>query len=98
APGAFPRLLLWRSHRHPLLLSLEFDQGVGERLQISGQDLVELVNREVDAVVGDAVIGKVVRAYPLAAIARSDERFALVGALAMLLLAFGLEQPRLENA
>ena len=68
------------------MVAVVFDQGVDHGLQVAGHDLVELVEREVDAVVGQAVFGKVVGADPLAAVARADLRLAFVARLAVFLL------------
>ena len=68
-----------RSERRPLLLPLVFHQGVDHRIEVAGDDVVELVEREVDAVVGQAVFGEIVGADPLAAVAGADLGLALVG-------------------
>ena len=59
------------------LLAVVVDQGVGHRLQIAGDDLIELVQRQADAVIGHAVLREVVGADPLAAIAGADQALAL---------------------
>jgi hypothetical protein len=41
------------------------DQRVGHGLHVPGDDLVELVERQADAVIGDAVLGKVTLASPI---------------------------------
>ena len=69
---------------HALLLAVVFDQGVDHRSEVAGQDIVELVERQVDAVIGEAVLGKVVGADPLAAVARADLRLAFAGPLGVL--------------
>ena len=64
------------------------DQCIGDRLQISGDDLIEFVQREIDAMVGDPVLGKVVGANPLAAVPGADQRLSLVGPFLFFFLAF----------
>ncbi len=73
-------------------------QGVGDRLQVAGDDLVELVERQVDAVVGHAVLREVVGADPLAAVAGADEALALGGPLGLLLLQLGIVEAGLQHA
>jgi len=47
-----------RTKRRSLFLPLVFHQGVDHRLQVAGDNAVEFVNREVDAMVGQAIVGK----------------------------------------
>ena len=63
-----PRLLQ-PPHRIAELLAVVVDQRVGDRLQVAGEDLIELVQRQPDAVIGQPVLGKVVGTNPLAAVA-----------------------------
>ena len=57
-------------------------QGLDQLAQVAGDDGVELVERQVDAVVGDAVLREVVGADALAAVAGADQGAALLGPLA----------------
>ena len=81
-----PRILVQAAHLVAELLAVVVDQRVGHRLQVAGDDLVEVVQREADAVVGEAVLREVVGANPLAAVAGADERLALGGPLGVFLL------------
>ena len=65
--------LVQAAHLVAELLAVVVDQRVGHRLQVAGDDLVELVQREADAVVGQAILREVVGANPLAAVAGADE-------------------------
>ena len=76
------------------LVAVVFDQGVAYGLQVAGHDLVELVERQIDAVVGQAVFGKVVGANPLAAIAGADLGLPLVGPLFVFLTLLLFVDPR----
>src|SRR5919201_3261408 len=68
------------------LLGLVFGAERGDKLvELAVHDAIDLVEREVDAVVGDAALRKVVRADALGAIARADERFSRRGGLCLLL-------------
>ena len=52
------------------------NQGVGDFFQVTVHHKIELVQGEVDAVVGYAALGVVVGADALAAVAAADEGFA----------------------
>jgi hypothetical protein len=60
-----------RSRRQPLqpFLSIELHERSDQFVQIPLDDLIELVQRQADAMVGEAALGKVVRADPFAAVA-----------------------------
>ena len=74
------------------------DQGVGDRLQVSGQHVVQLVEREIYTVVGHAVFRKIVSSNALTAVARTDHDLALVGALFKFCLLLQIVDPRLQHA
>src|SRR5699024_9391908 len=78
------------------LLRLGFvDQRLDNLVQAAAvHHLAELVQRQVDAVIGDATLGVVVGANPLAAIAGTDQRAPLVGLLLMAAVMGGLLEPR----
>ncbi len=61
------------------------DQRIDDGLQAAFHDQVELVQREADAVIGEAVLREVVGADLLAAIAGADLLLALLGQLRILL-------------
>src|SRR5439155_159097 len=67
-------------------------QGPDQLAHVAGDDRVQFVEREVDAVVGQAVLREVVGADALAAVARADQRAALLGAGAVQLLLLPLVQ------
>src|SRR4051794_8404605 len=57
----------------------------GDLVQIAAHDLVDLVQGEVDAMVGHAALREVVRADAIAAVARAHEALPLRGFLRLLL-------------
>src|SRR5919109_1898482 len=71
---------------------------VGELLELALEDALELVRRQLDAVVGDSVLGKVVGADLLGALARADLRPARGVELGLLLLALDLVQASAQHA
>jgi hypothetical protein len=50
------------------LALVEFEQSIHQFVEIADHDLIELVDRHVDAVVGDAVLWKIIGADPLTAV------------------------------
>ena len=69
------------------LLAIVVDEGVGNRLQVADDHLIEVVHRQADAVIGHAVLREIVGANPLAAVAGADEAFALGRPFGLLFLA-----------
>ena len=61
-------------------------------------ELVEVVERDLDAVIGDAVLREVVGADLFLAVAGADERLAVRGVFLGLLLLLLLEQARAQDA
>ena len=51
-------------------------QGVDQLVERTVHDLIDFVQREVDAVIGDASLGEVVGADAFGAVAATDQRFA----------------------
>src|SRR5216683_1233047 len=72
-------------------------QGVDKRIDFAVQHVVELVERQVDAMVGDAGLREVVSANSFRTVARADHRTAGLGDLRVLLRVGSLEQPRPQN-
>ncbi len=67
-------------------------QGLQNRIQLAFENAVELVEGEVDAVVGDAALGEVVGADALGAVAAADELAPGFGfALALFLFPGGFQ-------
>src|SRR4051812_24983596 len=58
---------------------------VDDLVELTFHDAVDLVEREVDAVVGDPALREVIGANPLGAVARADEGLARRGGLGLLL-------------
>ena len=56
-----------------------FDQLFGQQTDVSGDDLVQLLDRQPDSVVGNPVVRIVIRSDTLAAIARTHQRLSLIG-------------------
>src|SRR5215468_3683226 len=67
-------------------------KGLDDGGEVAGDDGVELVQGQVDAVVGDSVLREVVGADALAAVAGADLALARLGALAVELLLLPLVQ------
>src|SRR5438270_2656046 len=86
-------------HRFLLeLLRLEVrNQRVDERLEFAVHYFRQLVDRESNAVVGHAVLRKVIRAYLLAAIAAANLCLALLGQLGLLALEFDFVKTGAQN-
>src|ERR1700677_2321723 len=61
-------------------------------VEIAVHDIVEFVQREIDAMVGDSALREVIGADAFGTIARADLQLARLRLLALLLLAFGSEQ------
>src|SRR5882672_3384297 len=61
------------------------EQRLCQLTEVAIHDVVDLVEREADAVVGDPPLRKIVGADALGAVARADERFARGGFLRLLL-------------
>ena len=68
-----------------------------ELLEVAVHDLVDLVQRQVDPVVGDSSLRKVVRADPLGPITAADQRFSLRRFLGMRRLPLLIEQSRCQH-
>src|SRR6185295_14841384 len=67
-------------------------EGVEQCVEVAVEDLVEVVRLEVDPVIGDAVLGEVVGADPLAAVYGADlARAVRRGVGTCLLLGQGLQ-------
>ena len=54
-------------------------QGFDHFVHVAGNDLVELVQGQIDAVIGEPALRKVVGADAFTAVARTDQRAAMVG-------------------
>src|SRR5260370_725340 len=61
------------------LLLIEIPQGLDQLAEIAGDDGIELVEVQVNAVIRDAVLREIVRANALAAIAGANQRASLFG-------------------
>src|SRR5262245_47992938 len=72
-------------------------EGVDDRVEIAVEDAIELMQRDVHAVVRDPALRKVVRADLPGAIAGADHGFAVRGDLLLLLLARPVEQARAQD-
>src|SRR5690606_3224346 len=64
---------------------------------VSGQDLVEIIERQVDAMIGNAALGEVVGPDALRPVSGTDLRFPGLGTLARRLTAFEFIDARPEN-
>ena len=67
-------------------------------LQVAGDNGVELVERQIDAMIGDAILREVVGADAFAAVAGADQRAALLGPFLVQRLLLAFVQPAAEDA
>src|SRR5688572_2589284 len=70
---------------------------VDERVDAAVHHAIELVQRESDAVIGDAVLGEVVGSDLVRAVARFHHTASFVANGGILLLALDLEQPAAKD-
>src|SRR5439155_25720329 len=91
--GVPPRFRLELNRLLDLLGLVVGDEAVDDLVELAVQDLLQAVDREADAVVGDAALLEVVRADLLAAVARSDLALALARDLLLLLRERHLVEP-----
>ena len=75
-----------------------FQERLDHFVELSLHDLVELVESQSDAVVGQSVLGEVVGPDPLAAVAGSDQAASLVGSLLVGFLLLGFEQSAAKHS
>src|SRR5690606_581193 len=68
-----------------------------DRVQVAAHDMRQLVQRQVDAVIGNPPLREVVRANALGAIARTDLELARLRFLALALFALGRHESGLEQ-
>src|SRR5205807_747894 len=79
------------------LLLVELLERLNQLFHFSGNNGIQLVQVQVDAVIGDAVLREIVGADPLTALAGTDQRAPLLGALLVQLLLLHLVKPAAEN-
>src|SRR5579862_1656836 len=72
-------------------------QGTDELIEIAVHDIVQFIEREVDAVVGYPSLRKIIRANALGAIARADLKLARLRLLTLLLFSLLGQQPSFEQ-
>ena len=72
-------------------------QGADQLARVAVHDVVELVERQIDAVIGDAALRKIIGADALGAVARADLELARLRLRTRLFLALVREQPRLQE-
>src|SRR5262245_41099111 len=80
------------------LLLVKILQGRDQFLQFAGDDRVQLVQRQVDAMIGDAVLWKIVGTDAVAAIAAPNQRAPLLGPGLMQLLLLPFVQAAAQDA
>src|SRR5690348_5556218 len=97
-PGLLMTLRSWRIAQCSQRFRVRFAcERADQIVEIAIQDLRQLVQGQVDAVVGDAALRKIVRADALAAIAGTHLQLARRGLLRGLLGALRIQQPRLQQ-
>src|SRR5207248_3049764 len=69
-----------------------------EEVELADHDAVDLVERQVDAMVGDAALWKVVRADALGAVTRADEALSRRGGFRLLLALALVTDARRQHA
>lgn len=90
-------MLVQAPHGTSQLRSIVLDQCIRDWLQIAIYDLIEFIERQRNAMIGQAVFREVVGSNTLTAISRANQRAALFGAFFMLFLAIVFIQSRLEH-
>ncbi len=80
------------------LIAVVFDHRIGDGGDVPRHDRIEFVEGEVDAVVGESVLGEVVGADPLAAVAGADQPLACFGPFAHFLFPFLFINAGFEDA
>src|SRR5690606_17694709 len=83
--------------RAELIGAVLADERLDHVVELALENLIELVQRQVDAVVGDASLREVVRANALRAVAGADEAPAARGGFALAFLDLGIAQLRREQ-
>ena len=73
------------------------DECVKDLVHVAVQELVELVNRQLDAVVGHTIFREIIGADALRAVARADLTLAVGRDGGTLLFYLGLVQPRTQH-
>src|SRR5881275_2210790 len=80
------------------LLLVELPQGLDQLAERSGDDRIELVEIQIDPVIGNAILRKIVGANALAAVAGADQGTPLFGPFPMELLLLHFVEPATEDA
>src|SRR4051812_24851404 len=93
-----PSFFGWKLPALQPLLLIEILERLDHFLHIARRDRVEFVKRQIDAVIGQAILRVVVSADALAAVAGADERAALFGTLVMQVLLLALVEPAAQDA
>ena len=78
-------------------LAVEGHQILNQFIHVTEHDLIQLVQRQIDAVIREAVLRKVIRPNPLAAIAGTNQRASLFSPFRLRLLLFHFQQPTSQN-
>ena len=92
----YPTLLIARTAK--LIGLVLLDQRLHQGVEMALQYFVEPVQGQVDAMVGDPSLGKVVGANALRAVSGSDQVTARLGLLRLLFGARGIHQLRLQQS
>src|SRR5690606_15205133 len=85
------------AERAQLIRAVLARERIDHLVELAFENPVELVQREVDAVIGHASLREVVRANTLRSIPRADEALAARGRLALALRDLGVAQPGREE-
>ena len=80
------------------LIAVVFDHRIGDGGDVPRHDRIEFVEGEVDAVVGEPILGEVVGADPLAAVAGTDQPLACFSPFAHFLFPFLFVDAGFEDA
>lgn len=80
--------LVQSAHLVTELLTVVVEQRVGDRLQVAGNHLVEIMHREANAVIGHPILREIVGANAFATIARANEALSLGRPFGLLFLQF----------
>ncbi len=80
------------------LVALVFQQRRGDWPQIAGNNAVQFIECQADAMVGNAILAEIVGANAFAAIARAGESLARIGPFLGFFLSFVVVQAAFQNA
>src|SRR5262245_59944756 len=86
------------THLTAKLVAVVLNEGIGYGLKVAADNLIELIDREADAMVGEPIVGKVVGADFIATVTTAEHRLAFCRPLLLLFLLIMFVKTRFEDA